>query len=170
MMSMQMEHVSSFLLLRKADYEERLEKALRELRTEYEVKMRESREELARLYKARLKEMQAKAREQKEDKKIREQREEKEELARRVASLEMASLEVRKKVDQLGDKVEDQKCQASDEAESKQKELLLQQMHHESLLELRTALDAKIAALEAVVSPQESNNASSVSEEGEEEG
>merc|ERR1719234_2893767 len=166
MMSMQMEHVSSFLLLRKADYEERLEKALRELRTEYEVKMRESREELARLYKARLKEMQVKARE----KKIREQREEKEELARRVASLEMASLEVRKKVDQLGDRVDDQKCQAPDEGESKQKELLLQQMHHESLLELRTALDAKIAALEAVVSPQESNNASSVSEEGEEEG
>ena len=30
-------------------------------------------------------------------------------------------------------------------------------------------MDAKIAALEAVVSPQESNNASSVDEEGEEE-
>jgi len=38
--------------------------------------------------------MQVKAREQKEDKKLREQREEKEELARRVASLEMASIEV----------------------------------------------------------------------------
>merc|ERR1712083_392677 len=89
---------------------------------------------------------------------IREQREEKEELARRVASLEMASLEVRKKVDQLGDKVEDQKSQASDEGEAKQKELLLQQMHHESLLELRMALDAKIAALEVVVAPQELKN------------
>jgi len=170
--STQMRQQSEREALRKADYEERLEKALRELRAEYEVKMRESREELARVYKARLKEMQAKAREQKEDKKIREQREEKEELARRVASLEMASLEVRKKVDQLGDKVEDQKCQAPDEGESKQKEQLLQQMHHQSLLELRTALDAKIAALEAVVTPQEMNNenllASSVSEEGEE--
>merc|ERR1712203_319587 len=142
--STQMRQLSEREALRKADYEERLEKALRELRTEYEVKMRE-------------------------------QREEKEELARRVASLEMASLEVRKKVEQLGDKVEDQKCQASEEAESKQKEQILQQMHHESLLELRTTLDAKIAALEAVVAPkQEMNNekellASSVSEEGEEE-
>jgi len=98
-----------------------------------------------------------------------------EEMARRVASLEMASLEVRKKVEQLGDKVEDQKCQASEESESKQKEQILQQMHHESLLELRTTLDAKIAALEAVVAPkQEMNNerdvlASSNGEEGEEE-
>ena len=33
-----------------------------------QVKMRESREELARVYKVRLKEMQVKAREQKEDK------------------------------------------------------------------------------------------------------
>jgi len=163
--SSQMRQQSEREALRKADYEERLEKALRELRAEYEVKMRESREELARVYKARLKEMQAKAREQKEDKKEKE----KEELARRVASLEMASLEVRKKVEQLGDKVEDQKCQAPDEGESKKKELVLQQMHHESLLELRTALDAKIAALEAVVTPQEMNNESSVSEEGEEE-
>merc|ERR1711974_373388 len=134
-------------------------------KAEYEVKMRESREELARVYKARLKEMQAKTREQEEDKKEKE----KEELARRVASLDMASLEVRKKVEQLGDKVENQKCQAPDEGESKKKELVLQQMHHESLLELRTALDAKIAALEAVVTPQEMNNESSVSEEGEEE-
>ena len=108
--STQMRQQSEREALRKADYEERLEKALRELRAEYDLKMRESREELARVYKARLKEMQAKAREQKEDKvsqmvlsdtililiwqKIREQREEKEELARRVASLEMASLEV----------------------------------------------------------------------------
>merc|ERR1719323_1649673 len=124
--------------------------------------MRESREELARVYKVRLKEMQVNAREQKEDKKMREQREEKEELARRVASLEMASIEVRRKVEQLGDKVEDQKCQASEEAESKQKEQILQQMHHESLLELRTTLDAKIAALEAVVGPshQEKKNRS----------
>merc|ERR1719323_2370074 len=92
--------------------------------------------------------------------KLREQREEKEELARRVASLEMASLEVKKKVDQLGDRVEDKKSQAiaSEEAELKKKEALLQQMHHESLLELRTALDAKIAALEAVVvDPQQSD-------------
>lgn len=156
--STQLKQLSEREAVRKANYEERLEKALRELRTEYEVKMRESREELGRVYKARLKEVQVKAREQKEDKKIREQREEKEELARRVASLEMASLEVRKKVDQLGDKVEDQKSQASDEGEAKQKELLLQQMHHESLLELRMALDAKIAALEVVVAPQELKN------------
>merc|ERR1712012_614204 len=103
----------------------------------------------ARVYKVRLKEMQVKA------------REEKEELARRVASLEMASLEVKKKVDQLGDRVEDKKSQAiaSEEAELKKKEALLQQMHHESLLELRTALDAKIAALEAVVvDPQQSDD------------
>ena len=66
--STQMRQQSEREALRKADYEERLEKALRELRTEYEVKMRESREELARVYKARLKEMQVKAREQKEDK------------------------------------------------------------------------------------------------------
>ena len=66
--STQMRQQSEREALRKADYEERLEKALRELRAEYEVKMRESREELARVYKARLKEMQAKAREQKEDK------------------------------------------------------------------------------------------------------
>merc|ERR1712029_772074 len=50
----------------------------------------------------------------------------------------------------------------SEEAELKKKEALLQQMHHESLLELRTALDAKIAALEAVVvdpqQPDEDNN------------
>merc|ERR1719222_1738341 len=120
--------------------------------------MKESREELARVYKVRLKEIQVKA---KEDKKLREQREEKEELARRVASLEMASLEVKKKVDQLGDRVEDKKSQAmaSEEAELKKKEALLQQMHHESLLELRTALDAKIAALEAVVvDPQQSDD------------
>merc|ERR1719278_1202194 len=159
--STQLKQLSEREAVRKANYEERLEKALRELRTEYEVKMRESREELGRVYKARLKGVQVKAREQREDKKIREQREEKEELARRVASLEMASLEVRKKVDQLGDKVEDQKCQAPDEGESKQKEQLLQQMHHQSLLELRTALDAKIAALEAVVSPQEMNKKNS---------
>jgi len=38
-----------------------------------------------------------------------------EEMARRVASLEMASLEVRKKVEQLGDKVEDQKCQVAEQ-------------------------------------------------------
>ena len=36
--------------------------------TSSQVKMRESREELARVYKVRLKEMQVKAREQKEDK------------------------------------------------------------------------------------------------------
>merc|ERR1712218_256553 len=70
-------------------------------------------------------------------------------------------MEVKKKVDQLGDKVEDKKSQAkaSEEAELKKKEALLQQMHHESLLELRTALDAKIAALEAVVvDPQQSDD------------
>ena len=66
--STQMRQQSEREALRKTDCEERLEKALKELRTEYEVKMRESREELARVYKARLKEMQAKAREQKEDK------------------------------------------------------------------------------------------------------
>jgi len=57
--------------------------------------------------------------------------------------------------------VEDKKSQAmaSEEAELKKKEALLQQMHHESLLELRTALDAKIAALEAVVvDPQQSDD------------
>ena len=40
---------------------------------------------------------------------------------------------MKKKVDQLGDRVEDKKSQAmaSEEAELKKKEALLQQMHHE---------------------------------------
>ena len=47
---------------------------------------------------------------------------------------------MKKKVDQLGDRVEDKKSQAmaSEEAELKKKEALLQQMHHEVVSEIRT--------------------------------
>ena len=47
---------------------------------------------------------------------------------------------MKKKVDQLGDRVEDKKIQAmaSEEAELKKKEALLQQMHHEVVWDIRT--------------------------------
>ena len=50
----------------------------------------------------------------------------------------MFFFKVKKKVDQLGDRVEDKKSQAmaSEEAELKKKEALLQQMHHEVVWEI----------------------------------
>jgi len=149
------------------EYEDRLQKALNELRDVYDKQMAQNREDFAKLYETRVNELQNHLAEERgkassSTQSLTESRNRIDSLVSKISELEAANLKLNQKISDLAQDMEDQNsnhkaqmCAKDDEIKRLLDELNNQMKEYQNLMDTKVALDMEIAVFRRLLECEE---------------